>query len=137
MGKIRIDERLRELRIKSGYTQNQIAKILNIDRSTYSYYEIGKTTPDISNLMTLAKIFNISISELLADEPGPYIIADSGAKTDYIRGKKNSSHIYELSQTEKELVGLFRASSEEGKQKVLRLLKTGATGSHAGAPKKE
>lgn len=48
MMKIRINERLRELRIKSGYTQSQIAKILNIDRSTYSYYEIGKTTPDIS-----------------------------------------------------------------------------------------
>lgn len=133
--KIRINERLRELRIKSGYTQNQIAKILNIDRSTYSYYEIGKTMPDISVLLTLAKIFNISISELLADESGPYAVADSGKKTDYVRGKKNSSHIYELSSKEKELVGLYRACSDEQKQKFLSALKNGIAGPTPGEPK--
>ncbi len=117
--KIYINERLRELRIKSGYTQNQIAKILNIDRSTYSYYELGKTTPDVSALVTLAKVFNISISELLADESTPPHVADSGSKLDYIHGKKNSSHIYELSSQEKELVGFFRACPENQKAKLL------------------
>lgn len=126
--KIRINERLRELRIKSGYTQNQIAKILNIDRSTYSYYEIGKTMPDISVLLTLAKIFNISINELLADETSPHSVADEGIKMDYVRGKKNSSHIYELSSREKELVGIFRACSEEQKEQLLSSLKDGASG---------
>lgn len=86
--KIRINERLRELRIKSGYTQNQIAKILNIDRSTYSYYEIGKTMPDVSALMILAKVFNISINELLEDESRPHSVADSGIRSDYVHGKK-------------------------------------------------
>lgn len=123
MMKIRINERLRELRIKSGYTQSQIAKILNIDRSTYSYYEIGKTTPDISVLMTLAKIFNISISELLADESTPRGVADSGPKMDFFRGKKNSSRIYELSGQEKELVGIFRTCTEEQKKDLLSSLK--------------
>ena len=136
MVKIRIDERLRELRIKSGYTQNQIAKILNIDRSTYSYYEIGNTTPAISVLLTLAKIFNISISELLADESGPYPVADSKGKADYVRGKKNSSHIYELSSTEKELVALYRISSEEQKRKLLASLKNGAAAPAPETPKK-
>lgn len=121
--KIHINERLRELRTKSGYTQNQIAKILNIDRSTYSYYEIGKTMPDISSLLALAKIFNISISDLLADESAPYAVADKGAKTDYVHAKKNSSHIYELSPLEKELVGIFRTCSEEQKKEFLLLLK--------------
>lgn len=123
MMKIRINERLRELRIKSGYTQNQIAKILNIDRSTYSYYEIGKTTPDVSVLMTLAKVFNISISELLADESATHSVADSKAKRAYLSGKKNSSHIYELSPQEKELVGLFRTCTDEQKEKLLGCIK--------------
>ena len=135
--KIRINERLRELRIKSGYTQNQIAKILNIDRSTYSYYEIGKTMPDISVLLTLAKIFNISISELLADESGPYSVADSGAKSDYVRGKKNSSHIYELSPEEKELVGLYRACPEEQKRELLYSLKSNVVNLLSDASKKD
>lgn len=123
MVKLRINERLRELRVKSGYTQSQIAKILNIDRSTYSYYEIGKTMPDISVLITLAKVFNIPINELLADESSPQVIADVGFRTDYIHGKKNTSHIYELSDREKELVGMFRTYTEEQQNSVLKELK--------------
>ena len=122
MDRIHINERLRELRIKSGYTQSQIAKILNIDRSTYSYYEIGKTMPDVSSLLTLAKVFNISISELLADESNPKMmkeLSDSGIKTDYIAGKKNASHIYELSSVEQELVGIFRTCSEKQQKTII------------------
>jgi transcriptional regulator with XRE-family HTH domain len=118
--KLRINERLRELRIKSGYTQSQIAKILNIDRSTYSYYEIGKTMPDVSILMTLAKIFNISLEELLSDENGTHAVADGGARRDYVSGKKNSSRIYELSGRERELVGAFRACSEAQRERILQ-----------------
>ena len=122
MNRIHINERLRELRIKSGYTQSQIAKILNIDRSTYSYYEIGKTMPDVSSLLTLAKIFNISISELLADESNPKMMKElsgSGIRMDYISGKKNISHIYELSSTEQELVGIFRTCSENQQKEII------------------
>ena len=122
MNRIHINERLRELRIKSGYTQSQIAKILNIDRSTYSYYEIGKTMPDVSSLLTLAKIFNISISELLADESNPKMmkkLSDSGIRMDYISGKKNISHIYELSSTKQELVGIFRTCSENQQKEII------------------
>lgn len=111
MIEVRVNERLRELRIKCGFTQNQIAKILNIDRSTYSYYEIGKTTPDISMLVTLAKIFNIPINELLASENVSLGVAEHDVRPEYIRGKKNSSHIYELLGAEKELVGYFRTCS--------------------------
>ena len=108
MGKICINERLRELRVKSGYTQYQIAKILNIDRSTYSYYEIGKTMPDINVLIKLSRIFNIPINELLADEESHEGVSDSGATSSFLQSRKNSSHIYELSNREKDLVGSFR-----------------------------
>ena len=46
----------------------EIAKILNCSRSTYTYYETGKTTPSISVLKLLAKIYNVSLMELLMDE---------------------------------------------------------------------
>lgn len=123
MGKICINERLRELRIKSGYTQRQIAKILNIDRSTYSYYEIGKTMPDITVLLKLSKIFNIPISEMLEDENIPENVADSGVKNHYYHSKKNASHIYELSSEEKDLVGTFRVCSLEEQNAILKLVK--------------
>nr|WP_319490147.1 helix-turn-helix domain-containing protein [uncultured Caproiciproducens sp.] len=121
--KIHINERLRELRVKSGYTQVQIAKILNIDRSTYSYYEIGKTTPDITVLMILAKVFNIAINDLLADEGTPEAVTDSGGKSNFIYSKKNTSHIYELSSNERVLVGIFRACDPEEQEKIINHLK--------------
>jgi hypothetical protein len=40
-----------------------------------------------------------------------------------VSGKKNSSHIYELSPQEKELVGLFRTYSDEEKAKLLEYMK--------------
>ncbi|NLJ30820.1 MAG: helix-turn-helix transcriptional regulator [Clostridiales bacterium] len=120
--KICINERLRELRVKSGYTQYQIAKILSIDRSTYSYYEIGKTMPDITVLLKLSKIFNLPINELLEDEVSPENIADSGIKSHYYHSKKNASHIYELSGREKDLVGAFRVCSSEEQDKILEFI---------------
>lgn len=123
MGKICINERLRELRIKSGYTQYQIAKILNIDRSTYSYYEIGKTMPDITVLLKLSRIFNIPINEMLADEEVPEGVADSGVNPRFFQGKRNTSHIYELSNKEKDLVGAFRVCTMEDQDKILQYLR--------------
>ncbi len=49
-------------------TQKQIAEVLNIDRSTYSYYETGKSIPSVETLKKLAKIFNITIDTLLGYE---------------------------------------------------------------------
>ena len=37
---------LKKLRKNCGYTQKEVAKELGVDRSTYAYYETGKTTPD-------------------------------------------------------------------------------------------
>ena len=66
--KLQLMKKLRELRVKSGYTQQQVSEILNCARSTYTYYEIGKSSPDLPTLVKLAKIFNVSVSELLEEE---------------------------------------------------------------------
>lgn len=55
----------------------EIAKILNCSRSTYTYYETGKTTPSISVLKLLAKIYNVSLMELLMDESEAGQLRDS------------------------------------------------------------
>ncbi len=65
MAKLQIGKRLRFVREKFGYTQQQVANALNIDRSTYSYYETGKTSPDITTLLALSEIFSIGVDEFL------------------------------------------------------------------------
>ncbi len=113
----KLNERLRELRGKCGYTQSQVAKLLNIDRSTYAYYETGKTRPDVSSLVMLAKIFNISsrpksVAERRTLSNGSHI-------SSYADIQKNSSHIYDLAPEEKELVGAFRSCSAEEQKKLI------------------
>ena len=39
--------------------------MLGLDRSTYSYYETGKTEPNIRGLKTLARLYNLTIDDLV------------------------------------------------------------------------
>ena len=55
-----LSENLRSFREDLEFSQHKVAKLLNIDRSTYSYYELGKTAPDIFTLIKISKIFNIN-----------------------------------------------------------------------------
>ncbi|NLJ95878.1 MAG: helix-turn-helix transcriptional regulator [Clostridiales bacterium] len=47
-----------------GYTQDEIAKLLNIAKSTYCHYENGNRKPNIDTLERIARILYISIDEL-------------------------------------------------------------------------
>lgn len=61
-------DRLRRLRESKKLSQQQIANILNIDRSTYARYELGKTQPDYDILQKLAKLYNVSIHYIITGE---------------------------------------------------------------------
>lgn len=62
---MRFCDRLREQRKRMDMTQEQVAKSLNIVRSTYAYYETGKTQPEIETLMKLARFDSVSVDFLL------------------------------------------------------------------------
>ncbi len=58
-------ERLRELRDDRGLNQENIANILNVDRSTIAGYETRGRETSYSNLMILAELFDVSIDYLI------------------------------------------------------------------------
>lgn len=58
-------ETIRNLRIDNGYTQAQIAEVLNVKQNTYSQYEIGTLNYPIDVLMKLADFYNVSVDYLL------------------------------------------------------------------------
>ncbi len=57
--------RLRELRIKSGLTQNEIALKLGVSGQTILNWENGIYEPKINQLIQLADLFNVSIDYLV------------------------------------------------------------------------
>lgn len=57
---------LRKLRKeKTDYSQQQMADILNIARSTYTYYETGKSEPSYDKLKILCSLFDIDTNTML------------------------------------------------------------------------
>lgn len=110
-----LNQRLKLFRTSSGLTQQQVADVLGLDRSTYAYYESGKTTPDIKSVNKLLKIFNISYYELV-DEPDPTAINVSDPSTE---SEEDNMHIYELSKAEKKLIVNFRVLSPNQQNDLL------------------
>ncbi len=58
-------EKLKFVRECYDVSQHEVADILHIDRSTYSYYEIGKTQPNLSVLYTISQLFAVSLDDLI------------------------------------------------------------------------
>ena len=61
-----IGERLKDIRIYFGYTQKQIAHILNISRSLYIHFELNVKMITLQHLVTLTNFYQGSVDSLLA-----------------------------------------------------------------------
>lgn len=56
---------IRELRIKSGMSQQELADRLYVTRQAVSRWENGNTVPDTETLIKISEIFDISVNTLL------------------------------------------------------------------------
>lgn len=67
-------ERIRNMRVDGGYTQQQIAEYLNVKQNTYSQYEIGVLRYPVDVIMNLADFYGVSVDYLLGrtDVKEPY-----------------------------------------------------------------
>ena len=62
---IEIANRLVQMRKEKGLSQEALAEKLGLSRQAVSKWERAESSPDTSNLITLAKLYNISLDELL------------------------------------------------------------------------
>ena len=62
---MKFSDRLKEAREKKGYTQQDVARLMNIDKSTYCGYETGKRQPDVTKLKAVSVILGVSVDDLL------------------------------------------------------------------------
>ncbi len=71
MGKTELPQvasRLKEARLKSGLTQKQVARLLDVSDVQVCYWETGKRPIDLSSLSRLADIYGYSMAWFLGDE---------------------------------------------------------------------
>ena len=71
-------ERIQQLRIQHGYTQEQFAKALNIDRSNLSRIESGRRGCSLDLLVQLSSVFGVTLDYIVFGQDKPdWITVDS------------------------------------------------------------
>ena len=102
-------ENLAYYRRIAGFTQLQVAQMLNIHRTTYTKYETGDSEPNVENLVRISKILNISLDLLLGARTEDDLIAENGDPARLDSEKTN-------------LLNNYSSLSREDREEVVRLI---------------
>ena len=109
-----IGESLRRVRKEHNLKQKDIAEAIGIDRSTYSFYETGKTNPPIETMCALAKIYNVTIGYLIGKEANnPELRVRANAVSSAV------DPIALLNEDEQKLLIYYRLAQENSKKEIL------------------
>lgn len=111
---------LKKLRKENGLTQQQVADFLHLDRSTYAYYESGRTKINIDILLRLARFFQVSLALLVGEEiPEATVLSDGSISADAAIINESISRFSQLTREEQYLVILYRSGSTAQRKALL------------------
>ena len=71
-----ICDRIKQLREQAGYSQAQLAKRLDVTRSSVNAWEMGLSMPTTQYVVGLAKLFHVSADYLLGLTASSSIVLD-------------------------------------------------------------
>lgn len=116
-----LSARLRLLRVATGMRQEEVAQVLGVSRSSYTYYELSRSKPDYDTLISLAKLFRVSIDYLVGMTrlPGDReAVADDIAEQEMVQ----ETTLAGLTPDERKLVCLYRQLSTDRQEECLKEL---------------
>ena len=79
---VSIAQRLAALRREHGFTQEQLAEKLGVSRQAVSKWERTESSPDTDNLIALARLYGVTLDELVYGPQGEADGSDEGACDD-------------------------------------------------------
>lgn len=114
-------EKLKELRIFYNMTQDDIAELLDMSRTSFSKYENGAANPPLNVLRKLSAIYNVPIEYLIHDEVTSITLNDGKNEEEpdletVLRG------FSDLTRDEKMLIMKLRLKGADALKKIDRLL---------------
>lgn len=87
--------RLQNLRKKNGYSQEELAEKIGISRQAVSKWERAEASPDTDNLILLAKLYGVTLDELLNTESVPMPNSEGiSLSKDYYTSVSDDGEIY-------------------------------------------
>lgn len=129
-------EKLTRLREEAGMTQEQASTVLQVNRSTYAYYETGKSHPKFPMLQKISRVYGVSLDYLLGteqavvkeapaaqlqDETVPYVANNQQAAADddgRLGGRFNDS-IADLTNDERLILFRLRIMDKKRQKQVI------------------
>lgn len=129
---INLSKVLREYREAAGLKQQQVADAVGVKRSAYAYYETGQSSPKLKTLTRLAKIYNLTVDELLAgaeyDDTGVLKAKLPDGDPEYDTGRKTSDKFNQLTEFEKSVLLKVRLMDFDEKEKLIKYLEKNENG---------
>lgn len=116
-----LGEKLLRLRKEMKMTQDDVAKILGMSRTSFSKYENGNSAPPLQVLRKIAAIYNVGLEYLIFDENTSIRLNDSQSE-DENTSSVPVSKITELRPVEKQIIGKYRILTDEEKKLFLEKL---------------
>lgn len=87
--------RLQNLRKKNGYSQEELAEKIGISRQAVSKWERAEASPDTDNLILLARLYGVTLDELLNTESIPMPNSEGiSLSKDYYTSSSDDGEIY-------------------------------------------
>jgi transcriptional regulator with XRE-family HTH domain len=106
-----VGRRLKQCRVACGLTQEQVAGVLNINRTTYTKYETGVSEPSHELLRQIVEIFGTDFNSILGGEDSfEHNVFDA------------KMPMYNLTRDEQQLVAFYRTMKTTKRKKLMILL---------------
>ncbi len=77
-----LHENLKNVRKEKGYTQAELAELLNVSRQTISNWECGQSIPDVASLKQLQQYLDVPLEVLLGRSATQEVVERSGGLSD-------------------------------------------------------
>jgi len=105
---------IQALRLRSGMTQQELGVKLNYTDKAVSKWERGESAPDVSVLLKLARLFEVTLDYLVTDHNSDKVeVEDSGSDNEPARQAEDAVFV-EAAEQPLSLVRSTRTAAEEG-----------------------
>lgn len=121
MANLQLTKNLHNYREAHGYTQEKVAKYLNITRQAYSNYELGKRDPDLYLLIKLTELYGITLNQLIIDSYNASYIREHRPPFTPATEPDSRATVF-LTQEEAGLLMKYRTASDEDRYLVTKVL---------------
>jgi transcriptional regulator with XRE-family HTH domain len=120
----RLGKKLYEYRKEAGFSQEELAEKLDVSRQAVSKWECGESLPDTDNLISISKLYGVSLDELVdnttTDKNLPIDVETDGQVLDEDELEEQE----EKEEEEEEAYYSYDGTPADTKRKVLRALHT-------------